>query len=263
MADTAPLAGTTPPLKRPGERLRDARIAQGLDVTDLAARTRIPTRHVEAIEDGDYSRLPSQTYATGFTKACARALGLNEADLARDVRAELAQSWDREPTVQTYDVSEPARAPSSGVVWAGVAVALVLLAIVGLWFGTDLLRGSAGGAPAPTVAQDSVPIPAPAATVAPVNGGQVSLTATDEVWVRIYDAADATMFMKTMKPGERYDVPADAKDPKINIGRPDKLTVTLNGSVAPPLGDGKFAIKDVRISAEALAARARPTTDAP
>jgi len=261
MADIAPLAGMPPSPKRPGEKLRDARIAQGLDVADLAARTRIPTRHVEAIEDGDYSRLPSQTYATGFTKACARALGLDETELAREVRAELAQSWDREPTVQTYDVSEPARAPSSGVVWGGIAAAVLLLAIIGVWFGTDLLRGR-GTAPASSAAQDVVPLPAPAVTPTPASGGQVSLTATDEVWVRIYDAADTTLFMKTMTPGERYDVPPDAKEPMINVGRPDKLTITLNGSNAPPLGDGRIAIKDVPISAKALAART-PDRDAP
>jgi hypothetical protein len=47
----------------------------------------------------------------------------------------------------------------------------------------------------------------------------------------------------------------------INVGRPDKLQVTVNGSAVPPLGSGRVAIKDVGISAAALAARA--TTTAP
>ena len=254
MPDTAPLAGTMPPPQRPGERLREARLARGMDLAELAARTRIPTRHLEAIEEGDYSRLPSQTYATGFTKACARVLGLDEADIARDVRAELAQRWDREPTVQAYDVSEPPRAPTSGVVWGGAAVAVLLLVVLGLWFGTDLLRGSSDAAPA-TAPQTAVSVPVPASTPAPVDGGQVSLTANDEVWVRIYDAADTTLFMKTMQPGERYDVPPGANRPMINVGRPDKLAITVNGSNVPPLGDGKVAIKDVPISAAALTSR--------
>ena len=45
----------------PGERLRQARVAQGLTIADIAARTRVPTRHLEAIETGDYSGLPSPT----------------------------------------------------------------------------------------------------------------------------------------------------------------------------------------------------------
>ena len=54
----------------------------------------------------------------------------------------------------------------------------------------------------------------------------------------------------------------------INVGRPDKLPVTLNGSAVPPLGTGERAIKDVPVGAAALAARAggqpgrRAVTDA-
>ncbi len=62
--------------------------------------------------------------------------------------------------------------------------------------------------------------------------------------------------MKTMQKGESYDVPATAKGPQINIGRPDKLTVTIDGQAVPPLGSGERPIKDIGISAEALRARA-------
>jgi hypothetical protein len=96
---------------------------------------------------------------------------------------------------------------------------------------------------------------APEATPTPIAGGQVVLTATDSVWLRVYDATGKTLIEKTMQPGEQYSVPGDAANPMINIGRPDKLQVTINGSAAPALGDGKRAIKDVPISAAALQAR--------
>ena len=70
-----------------------------------------------------------------------------------------------------------------------------------------------------------------------------------------------------MKAGDRFDVPAAANDPMINVGRPDKLQVTLNGSSVPPLGTGERAIKDVRVSGPAIAARlngtAAPAADTP
>ena len=81
------------------------------------------------------------------------------------------------------------------------------------------------------------------------------LTATDAVWLRVYDATGKTLIQKTMQPGEQYSLPNDAANPMINIGRPDKLQVTINGSAVPALGDGKRAIKDVPISAAALQAR--------
>ena len=257
-ADADLAAGILP--KRPGERLRDARMAQGLSVADIATRTRVPTRHLEAIEDGDYSGLPSTTYAMGFTRAYARTMGLDEVGIAHDVRAELGQSWDREPTRPSYDPADPARVPSRGLALGSLAVALLVLIAAGIWFGTDWFRGGPAAAPATETAAataTTLAVPPPGSTVRETpTSGQVTLTAGDAVWLRVYDAKDTTLFMKEMRPGERYDVPPDADNPMINVGRPDKLTITVNGSQIPPLGDGRRAIKDVPIGAAALIARA-------
>jgi cytoskeletal protein RodZ len=61
-----------------GEKLRAAREAQGLGLAEIAAATRIPQRHLEAIEKSQYASLPSITYALGFAKAYARAVGIDE-----------------------------------------------------------------------------------------------------------------------------------------------------------------------------------------
>ena len=252
--------------RRPGERLRDAREAQGLTIADVAARTRIPTRHLEALEVGDYTGLPSITYAVGFAKAYARAIGLDEVAVARDIRSDVGGSMEREPARPSYVPIDPARTPSRGVVWIGVALAVLLLIGAGLWFGTDLLRGGASVdvvAVETPIANDTLAVPPPggvAREATPATGGQVVLTANDEVWVRVYDGKDETLYMRTMAPGDRYEVPADAQNPMIHIGRPDKLAVTVNGSAVPPLGDGRVAIKDVPIGAAALLARASAPT---
>ena len=36
--------------RRIGEKLRETRVSQGLELSDIAARTRIPLRHLAAIE---------------------------------------------------------------------------------------------------------------------------------------------------------------------------------------------------------------------
>jgi cytoskeletal protein RodZ len=247
--------------KRPGEMLRDARVAQGLEIADIAARTRIPQRHLESIEAGNYGNLPSSTYAIGFAKAYARAVGVSEVTVANDVRGELSIIPDRAIPTPLYEADEPSRTPPGALVWGGLLVALLILVGVGLMYGTNLFRGHDGSAPVESTVIDNLP-PAPVETapapVVPANG-QVMFTATDEVWVRVYDAAGKTLMMKTMAPGETYDVPVDANGPMINIGRPDKLKVTVNGSQVAALGDGKFAIKDVPVSAAALLARGAAT----
>ena len=70
------------PLETVGSRLRRAREAAGLGVAALAAQTRISQRQIEAIEAGDFGALPGRTYAVGFSRSLARAVGLDEAEVA-------------------------------------------------------------------------------------------------------------------------------------------------------------------------------------
>ncbi|WBH17340.1 helix-turn-helix domain-containing protein [Sphingomonas radiodurans] len=238
-----------------GDRLRAARERQGMTLAEIGARTRVPLRHLEAIEGSNYSLLPSPTYAVGFVRAYARAVGEDEVVMARDARVEALKTPREKPQYQPYEIADPTRVPSRGLVIAaaGLGLAIVVLAI--LWFATGLIR-SEGSAPdvTPSVAV-AVPAAQPSAAPALSATGQVTLTATDEVWARVYDAANETLYLGTMKPGERFDVPPGANNPMINVGRPDKLQVTLNGSMLPPLGTGERAIKDVPVGAAALAAK--------
>lgn len=246
-----------------GEKLRDARLAQGLELSDIAARTRIPLRHLQAIETSDYSGLPSPTYAIGFVKSYARAIGADEVALAKELRAETSSIFAAREVYESYDPQDPVREPPSGLAWAGVAIALLLLVAVGLWYGTDLFRGgSSAPEPVPTETPVAAPAAEPSPATAPSSDGQVTLTATEPVWVRVYDASGRRLFEKEMAAGERYDVPRDANGPMINLGRPEAIRVTVNGSDVAPLGPAGRAIKDVPVSAEALQARGTPTASA-
>jgi cytoskeleton protein RodZ len=238
-----------------GERLRAAREAMGLSLAEVASRTRVPLRHLEAIEASDFAGLPSVTYAVGFVRSYARAVDEDEVALAHDTRQEVSRTARTTPVYQPYEIADPTRVPSRGlaIIAAGVALALLVLGV--LWFTISMFGGGGETTAAPAVATN-VPAPVPSARPSPVGGGQVRLTANDEVWMRVYDAANETLYIGTMKAGDTFDVPPAANNPMINVGRPDKLTVTLNGSTMAPLGTGERAIKDVPVGAAALAARA-------
>jgi cytoskeleton protein RodZ len=262
MTDPVPAEDATLFPKTAGERLREAREAQGLSLSEIAARTRVPQRQLEAIEINNFTGLPSVTYAVGFAKAYARAVGMDEVAIAREVRSQNDLGVQRTEYEQ-YEIKEPSRTPSGGVILATLAALAVLLIAMALWFGTNLFRGGEEEVAPTAVTSNEFAPPEQSAAPAPVapQGGQVVLTATDEVWLRVYDATGKTLFQNTLKSGDRYEVPADANGPLINVGRPDKLQVTVNGSLVPPLGSGRVAIKDVGISATAL--QARGTTGAP
>lgn len=64
-----------------GNMLRAAREAQGVSLDDVSALLKIRSDHLEALENGDFDRLPGHVYAIGFIRTYATHLGLNAADL--------------------------------------------------------------------------------------------------------------------------------------------------------------------------------------
>jgi len=246
---------------RVGDRLRAAREAARYDLNDIGTRTRIPIRHLEAIERGEFATLPSPTYAIGFVKSYARALDLDESEYARDVRAELGRSEPVGRDTQFTELTDPARVPSR--LLAITALVIVILAAVGYFAWRNQYFGET--APAPTQAETPVAeAPAgnttmptgatPAAPAAPTTG-QVTLTAVTPVWLRITDSNGGKLFEKEMVAGERFDVPQGAADPRILTGRPDALKVTIDGRDVAPLGPPDRTVADLQISAAALGAR--------
>ncbi len=245
--------------ERVGDRLRAARIKGGFDLSDIASRTRVPLRQLEAIESGDYSGIPSPTYSVGFVKAYARAVGEDEMGLARDLRAELGhrQPEQRSEALEFEDV-DPARVPSKTLAWTAAGLALLVIVGYAIWR-NYLMSDPTQVQPATEEVIASAPIADSAPLVAapvPVNPvGEVVLTATQPVWMRIYDAADKVLFEKEMIAGERFVVPADANNPQIRTGRADLISVTVGGKPVPALGPAERTVKDVGVSAAALAAR--------
>ena len=130
--------------KTVGDRLRDARLALKLELADIAQRTRVPLRHLQAIEDGDYSGLPTPTYAVGFARAYARTVGVDEVEVAREVRGDSeANVAARRPEYQPYDIEDIPRTPSRGVMIATILAAVVVLAAALAWY--NWFRGGTGG----------------------------------------------------------------------------------------------------------------------
>ena len=242
---------------RVGDQLRQLREAAKLDLTDIATRTRIPLRHLEAIERSDYSALPSPTYAMGFVRSYARAIGADDATLSRELRVEMGREVPGQREATDYEVADPARVPSRLLAWTAALLALLVFGGYAIW-----QSGMLGGQDAPVSVAEAPPadqgppvnVAAAASAAAPSAAGQVVLTATAPVWLRIRDADGKRLFEKEMAAGETYSVPADARGPVIQTGRADAIRVTIDGREVAPLGPAQRTVK-AGISAAALAAR--------
>jgi cytoskeletal protein RodZ len=136
-----------------GGWLRDAREARGLTVDAVASQTKIPPRHLEALERGDALGLPV-FYQRAEVRAFARAVGVDEQLALARLEAELAPV---EPP--PFTPSHTTRIRSEYVlVIIGMGVLAAGLAGWG-WFERTAASEGTDKAPEPVSAQPVTPLP--------------------------------------------------------------------------------------------------------
>ncbi len=261
-------------ITRTGGRLRLAREAAGLSLADVATRTRITQRHLQAIEKSEFSELPGRTYVTGFARAYARAVDLPETEIAADIRRELDEDqYGARPIYEAYEPTDPARLPTARLAWTLVIVAAVLVSAYGVW---RFLSVEPDEALVAAQNRDADASEAPAAATAPAAAGKaaadgavpadapVVLTGISEVWIGFDDANGKTENWRTLDPGETYQVPAAYIEQfTLRTSRPQALKVTVGGRDIGSLGAADTLVKSISLKPADLLARAEGGATAP
>ena len=257
----------TLPLDTAGILLRRAREEAKLTIEQVSAETRITQRHLRQIEEGDFDGLPGRTYAIGFSRSYAKAVGLDDKKIAGMVRAELAESgYDDRGNTGGFEPGDPARIPTRGLAWLSALAAILLIAGGFAYFRDYFLPGSGPGAlvaEAPVAAPETSPGDVADAPAAATGGAVVFTSLEDGVWVKFYDAEGTRLMEKQMALDESFVVPADVEGPQIWTARPDALSITVGGKPVPKLAEELQTMRDVPVSAEALLARSGPLSQSP
>ncbi|MBS0481383.1 MAG: DUF4115 domain-containing protein [Proteobacteria bacterium] len=247
------------PLESVGARLMRAREASGMSRAQMAELTKIPERHLAEIEANNFGALPARTYAVGFSRSYAKALGLNDQEIVDAVRAELGQI---EPApvrgLPAFEPGDPARVPGSRFAWFA-ALAALLVVIGGFAFAWRSYYSPAGTLPSALPAETSAPAAAasqaPAPAAAPTGGPVVFTAMAPKVWVKFYDGTGKQLMQKEMAQGETWTVPQDVADVKLWTANPQALAITVGGKTVPKLSEIQQTLKDVPVTAAALLAR--------
>lgn len=79
-------------MKTAGELLKEKRLAMELDLALVAGKTKIKESYLHAIEDSDYSNLPSDTFTKGFLRSYANFLHLNGDTIVAMFRRDTAEN---------------------------------------------------------------------------------------------------------------------------------------------------------------------------
>ena len=247
-----------------GGQLRRAREARGLSLDDVASQTRIPVRHLQHVEQEEWDALPAVTYCIGFVRAYANMVGLDGAELSRQLRDRIGGTRTRAPAPDYYEPADPARVPPRSLAVIAAVIAVVLIAGYAIWRST--LGGPDDPIPGVPPAEQAAPggqqqAPAQPAPAAPVAGQPVVLTATGEVWLRISDGG-ASLFEGILMPGQTYQVPPQAQAPMLRTGRPQMLRVGIGGRDLGLLEPVERTVDNVSLRAEDLARRGAAATTA-
>lgn len=123
----------SPGLVQVGLILKDARERRGLTLEGVATSTRVPRSHLEAIERGDSSSLPSGPFLKGFIASYARHLG-QDVDVLIQILERPAEPVAPPPHVEEDPLAEgdepqPHRRTQLPRMWVVVGVASLLLMI--------------------------------------------------------------------------------------------------------------------------------------
>ncbi len=168
-----------------GERFRKQRELQGVSWSEIAARTHIGARMLQAIEEEAYERLPGGIFNKSFIRQYAACLGMDEEQAVRDYLRATAR--------QTQEASAPNPPPQGRLLTIGrravIAIVLGAAGLGGFWLHrsrspkaaplqAQALSATPSAVPV-TEAPGALPDSHAAAATAPTRSGQALTPSSD------------------------------------------------------------------------------------
>jgi hypothetical protein len=234
-----------------GDRLQELRQQQHLSIDEIAAKTQIQPRIVQAIESGQIDLLPESVYVKGMVKRYGNSVGIDGAALAQELPnwdrgdADVARSTVLQATgfSQTTGAQQKTTglnaAPADPVKPLQVYLAYTL-AIVGIGWGVSHLINSSQSAnrsrlsepPAATVPVKVAPVAPP--KPAPLPNVNVAIEVKSPAWAQI-GIDGVTRFTGNLKVGTKLNLVA-TKQVTINTNNGGGLLFAKEKEQPQPIG---------------------------
>jgi cytoskeletal protein RodZ len=237
-----------------GLHLKQARENRGMSLRQIAGATKISTVALEALERGDFSRLPGGIFSRAFVRAYAIEVGLDPDETVlkyAELSDAIANASMRAPA--PLEISEDDRAflerQRQAGVWLRIIAGAIIVAIVGTvaWWMTSRAKktvaettvqepaakpasSTSTAAPPPATAPPVTQTPAPQQTRAIV----IAIHADQTSWVQV-TADGRPVLSRNLSAGESTTILAD-RDISLQFGNAGAISWTVNGRAAKPLG---------------------------
>ena len=222
-----------------GEVLHRARLQYRLTLEQAEAGTRIKAIYLDALEKGDYDRLPGKVYVVGFVKSYSDYLGLDADEMVKLLKKQANIATPK--PAQIFPVAtEDQKVPSKKIVLISTGILVFILILWNISHPTGS-SDSIPAVPKELAQQMTVPENPPEAAEAAVTATEekshpVVMKATQDVWLEIRDAKGAPVFSRVLKAGEEYWVPADQQGLVMTTGNSGGLQMIIEGTAMKPMG---------------------------
>ena len=149
-----------------GDQLRETRMRNRIDITEVEAATKIRAKYLRALENEEWDLLPGPTFVKTFLRTYADYLGLDARNLVEEYRARYERPAVQELAPFGTSLGGRRARPRRAVFAPWMAVVLGVIALVAVLF----LLGKWGGDPDEQEA--SAPTVTPEPTTAPAAGDE-------------------------------------------------------------------------------------------
>jgi len=127
-----------------GDQLRRAREERGVSFEAICEATKVPAKHIRALETGALTDLPGGVFRRGFLRSYLSVLGLEEGVWMRRFEESCRESGTSDPEgmewvtfAENVKNSRAVMGRTTGMKRAGIGVLILVLALVG-WCGWRL-----------------------------------------------------------------------------------------------------------------------------
>lgn len=251
-----------------GEILRRTRVHYNQSLMEVEANLRIRGSQIEAIEEGDFAKMPGRVYAIGFMRAYSEYLGLDGDKMVGLFKTQY-NAYANRPALSFPSVMAESKLPSPYIIMGSLAVGILLIAFWSIFMlpnhekeiipeVPDILTQSTlpsiNVTESQTIetAQAEPEQAAPIEPVIPVN--QVELVVSENSWTDIRNASGATILRQILKPGDKYVVPygEEGKGLIMSTGNAGGITVFIGGKKIGVLGKGAQVKRKIPLEAALL-----------
>ncbi|MCK6418193.1 MAG: DUF4115 domain-containing protein [Alphaproteobacteria bacterium] len=267
---SAPAPGDVPV----GVILRQARQHYGQSLADIEKALRIKRSQLEAIESGEYDRLPGRVYAIGFIRSYSDYLGLDGEQMIAQFKIQVGERSSA-PELHFPMPTSESKVPKPWVVVVSLFTAAVIII---LWWSyaqrppedtsalpdvmateeafsasTPAIPNAGASAPASaTAAQQPV---AHASPTAPPPEPGIILSITANSWVEIKDSSGNALVAKVLQAGDKYRIPDDRPDLSMSLGNAGGVMLEIDGKAVAPLGANGEVLRNVPLERDWLRKR--------